>query len=75
MIYRKELENLKGYNPGQPIEEVKRTLGLEEVYKLASNEIPFIPVHINKEIKKNSRVLTVILKLGVFILEECCLKS
>lgn len=32
---------LKPYQPGKPIEEVKRELGLEEVIKLASNENPY----------------------------------
>ncbi len=52
MIYRKDLENINSYKPGKPIEEVKRSLGLKEVYKLASNEIPFIPLHINKAIQR-----------------------
>ncbi|MDF2924400.1 MAG: histidinol-phosphate transaminase [Paenibacillaceae bacterium] len=33
--------HLPVYQPGKPIEEVKRELGLEEVVKLASNENPF----------------------------------
>ncbi len=33
--------NLKAYQPGKPIEEVKRELGLTEITKLASNENPF----------------------------------
>lgn len=35
---REEIRDLRVYTPGKPIEEVKRELGLEEVYKLASNE-------------------------------------
>ncbi|MFH1836561.1 MAG: histidinol-phosphate transaminase [Candidatus Omnitrophota bacterium] len=35
---RKELENVVPYQPGKPIEEVKRELGLKDVIKLASNE-------------------------------------
>lgn len=30
--------NIQPYQPGKPIDEVKRELLLEEVYKLASNE-------------------------------------
>ena len=30
--------NIEPYQPGKPIDEVKRELLLEEVYKLASNE-------------------------------------
>lgn len=33
--------DLPVYQPGKPIEEVKRELGLEEVIKLASNENPY----------------------------------
>lgn len=34
------LHDLKPYEPGKPIDEVKRELGLDEVIKLASNENP-----------------------------------
>ncbi len=37
-LAKKGIINLKPYEPGKPIEEVKRELLLEEVYKLASNE-------------------------------------
>ncbi|MGO4539710.1 aminotransferase class I/II-fold pyridoxal phosphate-dependent enzyme, partial [Paenibacillus sp. 2TAB19] len=33
--------HLPVYQPGKPIEDVKRELGLQEVIKLASNENPF----------------------------------
>lgn len=35
--------DVKPYQPGRPIDEVKRDLGLSEVIKLASNENPFPP--------------------------------
>ncbi len=35
------VRGLPVYQPGKPLEEVKRELGLEEVIKLASNENPF----------------------------------
>jgi len=35
------IKNLPVYQPGKPIEEVKREFGLQEVIKLASNENPF----------------------------------
>jgi len=35
------LKDIKVYQPGKPIEEVQRELGLKEVIKLASNENPF----------------------------------
>jgi histidinol-phosphate aminotransferase len=53
------LKEIKTYHPGKPIEEVKRSLGLKEIYKLASNEIPFVPHHIRvsilREIKNINR--------------------
>jgi histidinol-phosphate aminotransferase len=52
MTYRKSLKGINSYQPGKPIEEVKRSLGLKEVYKLASNEIPFPPFYIAKAIAK-----------------------
>ncbi|GGA23146.1 histidinol-phosphate transaminase [Paenibacillus physcomitrellae] len=36
-----QIVNLPVYQPGKPIEEVKKELGLEEVIKLASNENPY----------------------------------
>lgn len=50
VMFKKNLFNIKNYKPGKPIEEVKRSLGLDEVYKLASNEIPFPPLYIRKAI-------------------------
>ena len=43
MLVRKHLKDIKNYQPGKPIEEVKRQLGLRKVIKLASNESPFAP--------------------------------
>ncbi len=37
------LLSLTPYQPGKPIDEVKRELGLKKVIKLASNESPFAP--------------------------------
>ena len=34
---------LTPYEPGKPVEEVQRELGLDRVVKLASNEGPFAP--------------------------------
>lgn len=41
MIPKPHIVNLPVYQPGKPIEDVKRELGLEEVIKLASNENPY----------------------------------
>ncbi len=40
---RPALEGLVPYEPGKPVEEVQRELGIEHVVKLASNESPFGP--------------------------------
>ncbi|MFH1692335.1 MAG: histidinol-phosphate transaminase [Candidatus Omnitrophota bacterium] len=37
-IIRKDILNIEAYQPGKPIEEVKRELGIKDVIKLASNE-------------------------------------
>ena len=42
-LVRKNIKNLTPYEPGKPIEEVQRELGLKEVVKLASNENPLGP--------------------------------
>jgi histidinol-phosphate aminotransferase len=40
---RPALEGIVPYEPGKPVEEVQRELGLERVVKLASNEGPYGP--------------------------------
>lgn len=40
---RPEIFKISPYVPGKPIDEVKRELGVEDVIKLASNELPFGP--------------------------------
>jgi histidinol-phosphate aminotransferase len=42
-FFRPALDALVPYEPGKPIEEVQRELGLERVVKLASNEGPYGP--------------------------------
>lgn len=42
-LLRPALEGLVPYEPGKPVEEVQRELGLERVVKLASNEGPYAP--------------------------------
>lgn len=41
MLPKPQIVNLPVYQPGKPIEAVKRELGLTEVVKLASNENPY----------------------------------
>ena len=42
-FFRRSTAELVPYEPGKPIEEVQRELGLDRVIKLASNEGPFGP--------------------------------
>ena len=42
-LFRRTIADLIPYEPGKPIEEVQRELGLDRVVKLASNEGPFPP--------------------------------
>ncbi|RDI42996.1 histidinol-phosphate transaminase [Falsibacillus pallidus] len=41
MKWKTEILNLKAYQPGKSIDEVKKKYGLEKITKLASNENPF----------------------------------
>jgi histidinol-phosphate aminotransferase len=42
-LFRPAIADLVPYEPGKPVEEVQRELGLDRVVKLASNEGPFPP--------------------------------
>jgi len=42
-FFRRSVADLVPYEPGRPVEEVQRELGLARVIKLASNEGPFGP--------------------------------
>jgi histidinol-phosphate aminotransferase len=42
-FFRRSTADLVPYEPGKPVEEVQRELGLDRVVKLASNEGPFPP--------------------------------
>jgi histidinol-phosphate aminotransferase len=48
-FFRPSVEALTPYQPGKPIEDVQRELGLERVIKLASNEGPFGPLPAARE--------------------------
>ena len=41
MKWKQQIHGMKAYQPGKPMEEVKKEYGLEKVIKLASNENPF----------------------------------
>lgn len=49
MQERKEIQKIRTYIPGKPIEEVQKELGLKNVIKLASNENTFGPSSIVKK--------------------------
>ncbi|MCF7907971.1 MAG: histidinol-phosphate transaminase [Candidatus Omnitrophica bacterium] len=68
--YRKELKKIDNYKPGKPIEEVKRALGLGEVYKLASNEIPFEPTYIKKAVLAEIKNINRYPESGSFYLRQ-----
>ena len=42
-FFRPSVSGLTPYQPGKPVEDVQRELGLARVIKLASNEGPFGP--------------------------------
>ena len=42
-FFKPPVRDLVPYEPGKPVEEVQRELGLDRVVKLASNEGPFGP--------------------------------
>ena len=43
-FFKPAVRDIVPYEPGKPVEEVQRELGLERVVKLASNEGPYGPV-------------------------------
>ncbi|AZO93156.1 histidinol-phosphate transaminase [Halocella sp. SP3-1] len=48
-LMRKELNKLKPYIPGKPIDEVKKEFSLDKIVKLASNENP---LRVSEQVKK-----------------------
>jgi histidinol-phosphate aminotransferase len=53
-LIRPEIESLKPYSPGKPIEEVEREYGLTDIVKLASNENPLGPSPLALEAMKKA---------------------
>ncbi|UCG35170.1 MAG: histidinol-phosphate transaminase [Candidatus Omnitrophota bacterium] len=74
-IFLKDLKSIKPYTPGKPIEEVQRELGLKQVYKLASNEIPFIPTYLSKEILKELKSINRYPEASCFYLKRALAKQ
>jgi histidinol-phosphate aminotransferase len=57
-FFRHSIRELVPYEPGKPVEEVQRELGLERVVKLASNEGPYGPFPSALEaLERNAREL------------------
>jgi histidinol-phosphate aminotransferase len=71
----RDFSNINPYKPGKPIEEVKRALGLKEVYKLASNEIPFVPSYIKKAVLAEIENINRYPEGGSFYLRELIAKK
>ncbi len=53
-VVRRALDEVSPYEPGKPVEEVQRELGLDRVVKLASNEGPFGPFPAALEVLERS---------------------
>jgi histidinol-phosphate aminotransferase len=53
LVYRSDIDAIRPYEPGKPISEVERELGLRSIIKLASNENPLGPPRsVQKALKK-----------------------
>ncbi len=48
-LYRRALDDLVPYEPGKPVDELRRELGLDRIVKLASNEGPYGPLAVALE--------------------------
>jgi histidinol-phosphate aminotransferase len=60
MEIKNQLISLSPYQPGKPIEDVKKEYGLEKITKLASNENPFgCSPHVKEAIQKSIEKLAV----------------
>lgn len=59
MRWKKQLLNLKPYQPGKSIAEVKKQFGLDGIVKLASNENPFgCSEKISQEVNRSAALLS-----------------
>lgn len=75
IIFRQALSKVSPYTPGKPIEEVKRELGLKEISKLASNEIPFEPTYIKSAVLKEISKINRYPESGCFYLRKALAKK
>ncbi|MBD3245429.1 MAG: histidinol-phosphate transaminase [Candidatus Omnitrophica bacterium] len=75
MQTRKQLQGIKVYSPGKPVEEVKRELGLTQVYKLASNENPFPPLFLGPVFRRELKRVQQYPEAGCFYLRRALAKK
>ena len=58
--------DIRPYQPGKPVEELERELGIARAVKLASNESPFPPLD-KVELPNAALIYEKLLKLGVIV--------
>ncbi len=73
-LVRSSLKDLKVYKPGKPIEELRREFKLKEIYKLASNEIPFPPLYLKKVVLRELSSVNRYPEAGCFYLRNILAK-
>lgn len=74
--WKSHLKDIAPYQPGKPIQEVKRELGVKTVYKLASNENPLPPSPaVLKAIKKAATDVNRYPDGGCFYLRQALAKK
>ena len=80
-LVNKGIDGLSPYEPGKPIEDLERELGIKNAVKLASNENPVGPSpkiidSIEKIVKETHRYLTVMQPVSKLRLQinSMCLK-
>ncbi|MCM8773288.1 MAG: histidinol-phosphate transaminase [Candidatus Omnitrophica bacterium] len=71
MVNKGRLNRIKVYTAGKPIEELKRERNLKNIYKLASNEIPFPPNYIKEAILKELKNINRYPESNCFYLRKC----
>ncbi|MCM8823567.1 MAG: histidinol-phosphate transaminase [Candidatus Omnitrophica bacterium] len=71
MVNKGRLDKIKVYTAGKPIEELKRERNLKNIYKLASNEIPFSPNYIKEAILKELKNINRYPESNCFYLRKC----
>jgi histidinol-phosphate aminotransferase len=74
-LFRPNIDEIHPYEPGKPIEEVKRELGLRSIIKLASNENPLgPPKSVVKAIQQAAKTIALYPDGGQYRLKEALSK-